>query len=80
MRSEHVESSNSERNTLSGHRSRLAEAGGGTIPLKPCDDNVFSVGKGTGNRLAAHGREADLEREPGQTAKTARLHDIRATA
>lgn len=49
------------------------------VLVDPRDDTIFYVGKGTGDRLAAHGREADLEREPGQTAKTARIHAIRAT-
>lgn len=41
------------------------------------DATPFYVGKGTGERLLAHGFEADLEKERGQTKKTARIHEIR---
>jgi hypothetical protein len=46
--------------------------------IDPRDGRVFYVGKGTRDRVAAHGKAAGLEREPGQTAKTARIHEIRA--
>jgi hypothetical protein len=45
--------------------------------IDPRDGQVFYVGKGTGNRVASHGRTAGLEKERGQTAKTARIHAIR---
>lgn len=47
------------------------------VLVDPDDKQAFYVGKGTGQRLLAHGVEADLEREPGQSEKTARLHRIR---
>ena len=45
----------------------------------PLGGDIFYVGKGTGERLLAHGREADLTvDEPRQSAKVRRIHDLRA--
>lgn len=48
------------------------------VLIDPRDARVFYVGKGTGERLLAHGLEADLERERGQSRKTSRIREIRA--
>lgn len=47
------------------------------VLVDPRDRRPFYVGKGTGERLMAHGMEADLEKERGQSNKTARIHAIR---
>jgi hypothetical protein len=47
------------------------------VLVDPRDAAPFYVGKGTGERLLAHGFAADLEEERGQSAKTARIHEIR---
>jgi len=46
--------------------------------IDPRDRQVFYVGKGTRDRVAAHGRAAGLETEAGQSDKTARIRAIRA--
>jgi hypothetical protein len=45
--------------------------------IDPRDGQVFYVGKGTRDRVAAHGRVAGLEPEVGQRAKTTRIREIR---
>lgn len=47
------------------------------VLVDPRDIHPFYVGKGTRERMLAHGLEADLQREPGQSRKTARIHEIR---
>lgn len=49
------------------------------VLVDPRDSKIFYVGKGMGERLLAHGFQADLERDPGQTRKTARIHEIRTS-
>jgi len=46
--------------------------------IDPSDGQVFYVGKGTGDRVSAHGRTAGLEPESGQSGKTTRIRSIRA--
>jgi hypothetical protein len=48
------------------------------VLVDPRDDRPFYVGKGTRSRLLAHGFEADLKGEQGQSEKTARIREIRA--
>lgn len=48
------------------------------VLIDPRDRRIFYVGKGTGDRLLAHGRLADLAGDPGQSAKLRRIKDIRA--
>ena len=48
--------------------------------VDPRDDTIFYVGKGTGQRLLAHGLEADIKSDDrGNRAKLARIRDIRAS-
>lgn len=47
--------------------------------VDPRDNHVFYVGKGTGQRLLAHGVAADLGHQTGESQKTARIRAIRAS-
>jgi hypothetical protein len=49
------------------------------VLIDPRDNGIFYVGKGTGARMAAHGRQADLEPDAGESTKLRRIHDIRAS-
>jgi len=46
--------------------------------IDPRNERIFYVGKGTGTRLLSHGKEADLKSDRSQSAKIARINDIRA--
>ena len=49
------------------------------ILVDPTNDSIFYVGKGTGQRLLAHGYEAMLKADPGpRSSKVARIREIRA--
>lgn len=47
------------------------------VLVDPRNDQIFYVGKGTGERLLHHGREADLARDRSTSAKTDRIQEIR---
>ena len=49
------------------------------VLVDPRTESIFYVGKGTGQRLLAHGDEALLKADPGpRSGKVSRIHDIRA--
>ena len=48
------------------------------VLVDPRDDSIFDVGKGTGQRLLAHGYEALLKADPGpRSGKVARIREMR---
>ena len=48
------------------------------VLVDPRDDSIFYVGKGTGQRLLAHGYEALLKADPGpRSGKVARIREMR---
>ena len=48
------------------------------VLVDPRDDLIFYVGKGTGQRLLAHGYEALLQADPGpRSGKVARIREVR---
>lgn len=49
------------------------------VLVDPRDDSIFYVGKGTGQRLLAHGLEAEFGADPGpRSGKVARIREIRS--
>ena len=49
------------------------------VLVDPRDDSIFYVGKGTGQRLLAHGYEALLQADPGpRSGKVARIRELRS--
>lgn len=46
--------------------------------VDPTTEQIFYVGKGKGDRVSAHGRQAGLEPDRGESAKTAKIKEIRA--
>lgn len=49
------------------------------VLVDPRDGHIFYVGKGTGDRVSAHGRAAGLESDVGESAKVARIRQIRGS-